>query len=131
MTLSLSAFSQKIEVHPLDKIEIASEENIFDYEKWLKVSNFLVMKFELNTIGVKHLFEKFNELIKRNNISYDKIKIDKSFLPSYVSSLDDYQILNLAIQNNDAEIHKTWVVDENYLIIKLNKNDYQIVINNK
>jgi hypothetical protein len=125
------AFSQKIKIYPLDKVEVAAEKNVLDYEKWLTVQDWYVMRFQLNPVGVKHLFEKFNEIAKLNNIDVEKPYLDKSFLPSYAQDLYNYGNVNTAIQSQDGEIDKTWFVGKSYVKIKLTKDDYQITFHNK
>lgn len=99
------------------------------YNSWLETPGGYMMEFKVNTIGVKNAVEIVKEILSKNNISFVKPQLNKSFLASYVNNIDDYENLNMSISAGGSEVYMMWLFDEKTICLSLKEGMYLIIIN--
>jgi hypothetical protein len=94
------------------------------YEKWIESNTSYIMKFKINPIGVKHAFEKTKAILYKNNVPFSKTETNSNHLASYVDGLDDYEDINLSINDGSSEIRMSWFLGDQLFLIYLKEGSY-------
>lgn len=94
---------------------------------WLEWKYTYVIKFDQTPIGIKHLYETLDKLLRLNSFEFDNPQKDKTYLASYSKDITDYEKLNTSLMVGDSEIEKTWSNGiASYISVLLNKKEYAI-----
>jgi len=98
------------------------------YNKWLDTPGAYMMEFKVNTIGVKKAVEIVKDILSKNDISFAKPQLNKSFLASYVNNIDDYENLNTSISAGGSEVFMMWLFDGKTIALSLKEGMYLVIV---
>ena len=121
-------------------IEISSKKfPPIEYNVWYKSIDseqiFHLHFFKNNPIGVKKAVELAEEICVDNSLDFGNPYKDKSYLASFVKSMNDYENINLSISTGGSIIEKMWFKTNSdgkisLLTLKLNEESYIVSILN-
>ena len=79
-------------------------------------------------IGIKKAISDIRFILGENKIKFDSC-LDSSFFSSVVKDIDDYEMLNITINNESSEVKKTWDINrKQFLMLVLEKGNYSVTI---
>lgn len=137
--ISVNSYSQI--KHTYTNVITASPKSnaTIQYNAWYKtIDSELIIHiqfFKNNPIGIKKAVELAEEICTKNGFDYESPDKDKSYLASFVKSMNDYENLNLSISTGGSIIEKSWYrINSNgkasLLSLTLNEDSYNVSVVN-
>lgn len=123
-------FGQLLKTKELSEAVPANGTNYKDVGIWLnKLNMYSTKEFERTPVGIKHLIEELDELLKLNKLDINQPDSDKSLYAIYAKDIHEYGSLNTSLLASDAEIDMSWLIlPKNLIKVELNKNQYIIIV---
>lgn len=126
--LFCSSYAQEFGATKINVEKKSSDYNEGDHEIWIDFSNSYIMTFKQNPVGIKKAFTILKRILSENDLNFETPSVDDVYLSSLVSSIYDYEILDLTIRQGSSEVKKIWELNGKLIAISLIEKSYFITI---
>ena len=129
IVLSISASAQIVGVDFATAQNIAIDTSVkYETLTFSPELNSYAIIFAQTPVGLKHCMYNLTSLLRLNGLDIEHPDINETLLASNVSSIFDYENLDLSIKANKSEVDKFWKLANGWVIcILLQADSYCIV----